>query len=872
MSVSNGQPVNAAVNNAANMSRLVNTSSVGKVDVNNVTDSTAATNGAIHTTGGAGIEKTLNVGQNANVGGDLAVTGETNLIGDLNAAQVNAANIQATGNVEANVFDANTGINTPQLDAANIDAGTVQTTGDAQIGGNLTVIGDLTVQGTTTSLNTQTLDVEDINITINKNGNDASSEGSGITVDRTGTKGSLIYAAAATSKFKVGNLGSETEIVTISDAQVLTNKDIDGGTASNTSRLTVPKDSKTNLDALTRKEATVLFDTVSKKFYGDDGSTLKELGSGGSGAGGINHISNGDAEDTTTTAWVADNVAAATRPSGAFLGSPAGLTFTNTATSPLYQTRSFVLSKDASNRQGQIYYYPFTIQTAHQAIMHTIEMDMLVDSGTFVGGSKTTDSDVIVYIYDVTNSVWIEPSNFKFYSNTKEKFTAQFQTSSNGTSYRLVFYVASTSANAYALKLDNIKVAPSQFIYGSAITDWISYTPTTAGFGTITTADFAYRRIGDSIQIRGRFAAGTVAATTASVSLPSGFVIDSLKTPNMRPSGAAWRGAVSTTTMMLPLINGGASALNFSSAVVAAATNPYTAALVNAFLNNGDTFSFETGIIPISGASSSTQMSDSGDTRPVIFVGAVNSNFAISSTTPLTMSVLKDTHGAWSTNTFTVPVAGDYKLVMITSLTAGSDTLQIYKNGASFKVGGFIDSSPRTYSVFLENLKAGDTIQVRSSSGITIVGNGNYSYSIEKVGGANQISATENIAASYYLSASGIFSTTTPINFDSREFDTHSSVQTGSNWRFVCPASGTYQINSSVNNGPAGTALRVYKNGSFYKTIAYQPNSSIASSGAIIRMNSGDYLDFRPSASVTVVGGVLANDGTSHISIIRIGL
>ena len=72
MSVSNGQPVNAAVNNAANMSRLVDTSTVGKVDVNNVTDSTAATNGAIHTTGGAGIEKTLNVGQNANVGGDIS--------------------------------------------------------------------------------------------------------------------------------------------------------------------------------------------------------------------------------------------------------------------------------------------------------------------------------------------------------------------------------------------------------------------------------------------------------------------------------------------------------------------------------------------------------------------------------------------------------------------------------------------------------------------------------------------------------------------------------------------------------------------------------------------------------------------------------
>jgi len=86
--------------------------------------------------------------------------------------------------------------------------------------------GNLTVSGTTTTVNTDTLDVEDKNITVNKGGNDATSAGAGLTVDRTGTKGSLVYDNAAASKFKVGNLGSEVEIVDLSSAQALTNKTI----------------------------------------------------------------------------------------------------------------------------------------------------------------------------------------------------------------------------------------------------------------------------------------------------------------------------------------------------------------------------------------------------------------------------------------------------------------------------------------------------------------------------------------------------------------------------------------------------------------------------------------------------------------------
>lgn len=69
-----------------------------------------------------------------------------------------------------------------------------------------------------------------------------------------------------------------------SDALVFTNKDIDGGTASNSNRLTVPKNTKTNLDGLTRKEGTILYGTDTGKFYRDNGSSLAGLGGGGGGS------------------------------------------------------------------------------------------------------------------------------------------------------------------------------------------------------------------------------------------------------------------------------------------------------------------------------------------------------------------------------------------------------------------------------------------------------------------------------------------------------------------------------------------------------------------------------------------------------------
>lgn len=96
------------------------------------------------------------------------------------------------------------------------------------------------------------------------------SDGSGfITVSAT-TATELAYVSGVTSAIQT-QLNSKASLT---GTEVLTNKDFDGGTASNSRRLTLPKDTLTNLTALTRKQGTLVFDTTNSRPVYDNGSSL----------------------------------------------------------------------------------------------------------------------------------------------------------------------------------------------------------------------------------------------------------------------------------------------------------------------------------------------------------------------------------------------------------------------------------------------------------------------------------------------------------------------------------------------------------------------------------------------------------------------
>jgi hypothetical protein len=54
------------------------------------------------------------------------------------------------------------------------------------------------------------------------------------------------------------------------------------------------------------------------------------------------------------------------------------------------------------------------------------------------------------------------------------------------------------------------------------VTAWQGYTPTFQGFGTPTNVEFEWRQVGENVEIRGKFTAGTTTAVEARVGLPAG--------------------------------------------------------------------------------------------------------------------------------------------------------------------------------------------------------------------------------------------------------------------------------------------------------------------------------------------------------------
>jgi len=226
MAIGFGSPATSANVNASLMSRTQDTDTVGKVDVLNTTDSSSTATGALHTTGGLGVEKKAYVNQvyvNSLVGSKALVTSALKEVTE-----------SATTSTELGyVSGVTSGIQAQHDDKAE-DTAVVHNTGNENVGGEKTFLadaffdqdvvidGNLTVNGTTTTVNSATLDVTDTNITVNNGGNDATSEGAGLTVDRTGTSGSLIYENALASRWSAGDLGSESEVITAATTQTIT--------------------------------------------------------------------------------------------------------------------------------------------------------------------------------------------------------------------------------------------------------------------------------------------------------------------------------------------------------------------------------------------------------------------------------------------------------------------------------------------------------------------------------------------------------------------------------------------------------------------------------------------------------------------------
>lgn len=134
-------------------------------------------------------------------------------------------------------------------------------------------------------------------------------------------------------------------------------------------------------------------------------------------------------------------------------------------------------------------------------------------------------------------------------------------------------------------------------------TDWIAYTPTYQGFGT-PTEEVEYKRVGDSIIIRGTIDCGTTTAVEAQLSLPNSLAIKAGYSLNS--VGSYFRGGTTVGARGGSILaTGGDTFINFSHYFIwgnsGSNFDPLNPELGNVVCDSATDISFTTAQIPIQG-------------------------------------------------------------------------------------------------------------------------------------------------------------------------------------------------------------------------------------------------------------------------------
>lgn len=644
-------------------------------------------------------------------------------------------------------------------------------------------------------------------------------------------------------------------------------------------------------------------------------ATIHRFGSGGSGGGGgtsgLNYITNPSA-DSTTTDWSTYADAAGAQPVDG-TGGTANVTWTRSTTTPLRGSADFNFAKDAANRQGQGVSTDFTIDLADQAKVLSVTFDYEVVSGTYADGDLT-----IYLIADPAGTpIVLQPAGYTIMSataGTKMKALATFQTEASGQTYRLCFHVASTSASAYTLAIDNVVVGPQPFAVTPAMGDWKSFTPT-GSWTTNTTYTGAWRRVGDSVELQYVVStSGTPASGNLTVNLPAGMSIDASKLTHdtISVTGESYDGSSGIIVGPLVIRKNTATSLSVGAFQTGSGTNP-----VNIFSNQNAVTPTAPGSfgangfvrlygikVPVSGWSSNVVSSADTDSRVVAArVYSLSTNLSLTGTPAQVVfnTVDKDSHGSYSSGTYTVPVSGYYdisaqlyfagasmpaggilNLELYNATTAGVIASTFYQQQSGGSFASYNVNVP--FSVKSVYLNAGNQIYIRAYTS-----NGSFTtpevsnaaatfFSISRISGPAVVQATETVAARYNTSSTSMGNASpTAIVFTNKLLDTHNAYNT-STGVFTCPVSGTYQISGSLCFAVNSTGLRmvrIYKNGTYQcggtLTAAFASDVTSGVAMSIEKCNSGDTLAIYglQTSGVSMSVGGLAED--SSISIVRVG-
>jgi hypothetical protein len=549
---------------------------------------------------------------------------------------------------------------------------------------------------------------------------------------------------------------------------------------------------------------------------------------GGGGTGGINYISNPDAEVDAAGYVTYLDTATAAPVDG--VGGTSTLTFATTTSSPLRGTKSFLLTKSAGSKIGNGVSIPFTIDSADKAKILRFSFDYETAAGYL-------DDQISMYIYDITNSRLIEVVDRSLKATSLQNtFIGSFQTSPDSVSYRAIFHIAGTSTAAYTIKFDNVIVGPQTLTKGAIVTDMKPSTGTLSDNTNVTAAFYEGRR-GDTLIYEGRAAwTGVGVGVTFRITLPAGYVIDFNKTG----------GAGSTTSL------GSASWYDVSTPI-SHWLNPYAAtanqiSFLDSSSNNavwdgsqaaaGDAVTFKIEV-PIVGWSSNAVMSEDSGNREVycrVQLSAAQAVTSIALTTILLNNIIEDTTGSFDAGTYTynAPETGIYDIAVqayATNLVASDNmyvTTRVNNVDVSQRFGntGSSTASSFTSSATVKLVK-GDTVVFYIKSVSDTAYNLDNSpartfATIAKRSSPQTVMGSEVVAATYIAnsgqSITGLGAVQT-ILYNQKVIDTHGSYNT-STGEYIVPVSGTYRVDASARLSPNSSweidetvATYIYVNG-----------------------------------------------------------
>lgn len=654
---------------------------------------------------------------------------------------------------------------------------------------------------------------------------------------------------------------------------------------------------------------------ITNGLLGGSGGSKNYLANGvvASNGAGAPNPGNGDFEKNATSGWsiahsaIASNIPTSVGSAGVPLTSSVGLSAASgnlsiaiVSTNTIQKKYSLNYASSAASVAGDMLISDaFYIDNADQAKMLAMKFYYAVNSGAAnINLSGTNSNSFSVWLYDVTNATWLQPQGvYNLIGSTP--FTGTVQSSSNGIRYQIALINNAASAGAFSLYVDDFSVGPQSTSVAPAMSDWVQYTPTITGFGTVSSVAFYSRRVGDTLEVQGLFVPGTTTATqaqitigyngsNANVTIASGTKYGGgiIGHANLNAANGTYFTLDVISSPTLNYINLGAQTASSSSAV---------AANGSAVANSGNQVAMYFKV-PIQGWSSNTVSSADTDTR-VVAANYQNTTTAATTngtwTNVIYPTIVADTHSAYNTSTgvYTIPVSGWYSVqagitLIGTGVGGAAEGIRIVANTTAISANvprqTTSTNANASYSVNVINyFAAGNTVTVQQYSDRTGTSINQAqavpTFSINRVGGSAVVQAVESVNMSYIDTSGGSIGTSVAnYTYGTKLRDTHSAYSGGV---YTVPVSGMYRVSGTLvtNNITLATssryAITFAKNGVDQATSYIPGNGALAAYGLTISGSipcaAGDTLSIRSVSSVATTASVSA--GTNIISIERVG-